>query len=149
MNIGRKIYFEKQTGNVIVDTGEMSGNVRPTTIIQDIANYKILSQRVRSTFDVLELAYGQYAQDFASAKSYRVNPTTKKIEFSYAAPSEPTAPPVVQPPLSDAVKALADENANLMMQNAVQDVQIASLEDENAEFMMRIAMIEMGGLPNV
>lgn len=149
MKIGKKIFYDKLNGNVIVEVGEMSGLVQEMTIEQAIANYKVLSQRVRSTFDVLELAYGQYSQDFASAKSYRVNPATKKLEFSYETPSEPTAPPVVQPPLSDAVKALADENANLMMQNAMQDVQIASLEDENAEFMMRIAMIEMGGLPNV
>lgn len=150
-NVGRKLYYDKQTGNILVNTGEMSGNVRATTIAQDIATYKVLSQRVRSTFDVIELAFGQYAEEFRTATSYRVNPITERIEFSMSAPapSEPTAPPVYVPPLSESIQALADENASLLMKSAVQDMQISALQDENAEFMMRIAMLEMGGLPNV
>lgn len=97
MQIGRKLYYDKLTGNIIVDTGEMSGDVRAYTISQDITNYKVLSQRERSTFDVLELDYGQYAEEFATGKSFRINPTTKKLEFSDALPIEPGIPPTPKP----------------------------------------------------
>lgn len=118
MNLGRKIYFDKVSGEAILNTGERSGSVVPTAIEQDIATYTILSERNRDTFDVLELEYGQYAQDFAACNGYRVNPETKELEFSYPDPSEPEAPPVYQEPLSTQVEKLkerqdATENALL------------------------------------
>lgn len=149
MQIGRKIYYDVTSGNVLVDTGEREGSVLPTSITQDIASYKILSQRVRSTFDVLELPFGANSQDFRAAKSFRVNPSTKKVEFSYPDPSAPTVTPVPQPSLSESLQSLSDENAELLMQNAMQDVSISALQDENAELMMRLAMLEMGGTANV
>lgn len=149
MKIGNRIYFDKLTGNILVETGQREGSVVPTTIEQDIASYKVLNQRVRSTFDYIELSYGAYAQDFQSAISYRINPSTKKIEFVYPNPAEPTVSPEPQPSLLESLQALSDENAELLMQNAIQDVSIATLQDENAEFMMRIAMLEMGGTNNV
>ncbi|PWA08668.1 hypothetical protein DCC39_14615 [Pueribacillus theae] len=103
MKIGRRIYHEKETGNVIIDTGERQGYVIPTTVEQDIETYKALSERNRDTFDVIELEYGQYAQDFAECNGYRVNPGTKELEFSYPDPNEPEKPPVYQKPLSESV----------------------------------------------
>lgn len=149
MQIGRKIYYDVTNGDVLVDTGEREGSVLTTTITQDIAAYKILSQRVRSTFNVVELPFGANSQDFRTAKGFRVNPNTKKLEFSYPDPSVPTVTPVLQPSLSESLQALSDENAQLLMQNAMQDVSIATLQDENAELMMRLAMLEMGGTANV
>jgi hypothetical protein len=43
------------------------------------------------------------------------------------------------------VSALADENAELLLQNALQDMSITALQDENAELMLRLATLEMGG----
>ena len=34
MQIGRRIYYDKTTGNVILDTGEREGHVVPTTVEQ-------------------------------------------------------------------------------------------------------------------
>lgn len=105
--IGRKIYFEIATGNVLVDTGERQGSVVPTTIEQDIQTYKTLSELNRDTFDVIELEYGQYAQDFAECNGYRVNPETKELEFSYPDPNEEEPQePVYQEPLSEQVNKL-------------------------------------------
>jgi hypothetical protein len=81
--IGSKIYYDIATGNVLVDTGERQGSVIPTTIEQDISTYKSLSERNQETFDVIELEYGQYAQEFLECSGYRINPTTKEIEFNY------------------------------------------------------------------
>lgn len=107
MNIvGRKIYFDKETGNVILTTSQMMGVVVGTTIEQDIASYKELNERVRETFDVIELEYGEYEQDFAESISYRVNPETKELEFAYREGEEPPEVPVYQKPLSEKVNEL-------------------------------------------
>ena len=104
--IGRRIYFDKATGNIILDKGEMQGAVVATTIDQDIATFTELSKRNRSTFDVIELPFGAYAQDFAERNGYRVNVETKAIEFSYPDPSQPDAPQVFGEPLTEQIAEL-------------------------------------------
>lgn len=52
--IGRRIYYDKTTGNVILDTGEMVGFVTPTTIDEDFETYKALKERVRDTVSVIQ-----------------------------------------------------------------------------------------------
>lgn len=107
--IGRRIYFDKLTGNVILDTGERSGHVVETTIDQDFQTYTALTERVRETVGVIQLDYGQYAQDFAECNGYRVNVETGQLEFSYPNPNEPEAPPVYQKPLSEEVSELRQQ----------------------------------------
>lgn len=84
MNIGRRIYFKKSTGEVVLDTGERRGDVVETTIEQDFNTYSALADQATETIGYLEFEYGQHAQEFASCTSYKVNVTTKAIEFSYA-----------------------------------------------------------------
>lgn len=115
MEIGRRIYFEKPTGNVILDTGERSGNVRETTVAEDFASYVALAARVPETVDYVQLAYGQYAQDFAECDGYRVDPETKTLEFSYPDPGQPEAPPAYRAPLSSEVAQLKEDRKNLML----------------------------------
>ena len=114
--IGRKIYYDKATGNVILDTGEMMGAVVETTVDQDIATFTALSERNRDTFDVLQLEYGQYAQDFAECNGYRVNPETKQLEFSYPDPNatEPQEA-VYQKPLTEQLKETQQAVAELTL----------------------------------
>ena len=122
MKIGRKLYYDLITGEVLVDTGEREGNaIKTRTVDQDIAIYTALSEHNRESFDYIELEYGQYAQDFAEANGYRVNPETKTLEFSYPDPneSEPIEPVDIAP-LSEQVEELkarqdATENALLDM----------------------------------
>lgn len=124
LKIGRRIYFDVSTGNVLVDTGERSGSVVPTTIEQDITNYKELSERVIGTFAYFELPYGQFAQDFAECSGYRVNVDKiseipieegyKALEFSYPDPNEELPQqPVYQKPLSEVVNSLKGEIVTL------------------------------------
>lgn len=115
MQIGRRIYFDKATGNVIVDTGERGGHVIETTVEHDFEVYTVLAERVRETVGVLELEYGQYAQDFESCNGYRVNPETIELEFSYPDPNDPEAPPVYQAPLSEQIGELKQAVAELTM----------------------------------
>jgi len=64
MQIGRKIYYEKSTGNVILDTGEREGSVVETTTAQDFASYVVLSQRVPETVGVIQLVYCKDREKF-------------------------------------------------------------------------------------
>lgn len=106
MEIGRRIYFDKATGNVLVDTGERAGDVIKMTVEQDMEVYKALSERNRDLFDFIELEYGQNLQDFMECNNYRVNTTTKVIEFSYTGSNQSEKPPVYQKPLSEQIKEL-------------------------------------------
>lgn len=114
MQIGKKIFFDKLTGNVILDTGEKSGAAAETTIERDVLSFTVLSERNRETFDVLELPFGSYAQNFAEANGYRVNVETKTLEFSYPDPNAPEAPPIYQKPLSEQITELKAENLATM-----------------------------------
>ncbi|WP_420768765.1 hypothetical protein ACNR9V_03295 [Parageobacillus thermoglucosidasius] len=114
--IGRKIYYDKQTGNILVDTGEMAGFVTETTIDQDFEMYAALKERARDTVGVIQLEFGQYAQDFAECSGYRVNPQTLELEFSYPDPNE-TEPqePVYRKPLSEELEETKQAIAELTL----------------------------------
>lgn len=114
MEMGTRIYYDKRTGEPFFSIGARSGDFMPSTVEQDIEKYRQLSERNRDTYDVLELEYGQYEQDFAESNGYRVNPETKELEFSYPDPNEPTAPPVFQKALSEQIEELKAENLATM-----------------------------------
>ncbi|WP_027093474.1 hypothetical protein [Cohnella thermotolerans] len=124
--IGRRIYYDKTTGNVIVDTGERTGDVIETTQEQDFAAYAALAERVPDTVGMLQLEYGQYAQDFMECSGYRVDVTGDKptLVFSYADPSTPEPQePVYQAPLSEQVKTLQETVDS--QQQALDDITLA------------------------
>lgn len=54
------------------------------SVNDDISAFSALSSRNRESFNYIQLEYGQYAEDFETSDSYRVNPDTKKLEFSYS-----------------------------------------------------------------
>lgn len=99
--VGRRIYYDANTGNTIVDTGEKQGAVVPTTIEQDYESYTALKDRVPSLVGVIELEFGEYAADFLESNGVRVNLETKSLEFSYPDPGNPETPPVFQKPFSE------------------------------------------------
>ena len=116
----RRIYYDILSGNKLAEVA-FNGFFTPTSISDDIDSITLLSERNKETFDVIELGYGQYAQDFAESNGYRVNPETKTLEFSYPDPneSEPIEPVYIAP-LSEQVEELkvrqdATENALLDM----------------------------------
>ncbi|MGE7121790.1 hypothetical protein ACQKIC_16360 [Peribacillus sp. NPDC046944] len=138
MKIGRRIYYEKDTGNLIIDTGEREGYVESRTVEQDIATFTVLSERNRETFDMIELAFGEYGQNFAECNGYRVNRKTKKLEFSYPEPGEPEAPQVFGPPLTEQIEELKAENTLLKAQNQAISERTDFHEDLIADMAMMI-----------
>jgi hypothetical protein len=89
MQIGRRIYYELLTGNIIADTGERSGSVVSTTTAQDFEFYTALTNRNPLTVGMLQLEFGERAQDFAQCVDYRVNVATGKLEFNFTTPIAP------------------------------------------------------------
>ncbi|WP_379147868.1 hypothetical protein [Paenibacillus sp. sgz500992] len=132
MEIGRKIYFDKATGNVILDTGEKVGDVVKTTREQDFASFKVLQERVEETVGMIELEFGQYNVEFRESWGrFRVNPKTEELEFSYGPidPEEPTEP-VYQKPLTEQIKDLTTELSSTQMALADNYEQLLSAQNE-------------------
>ncbi|KQL37117.1 hypothetical protein [Psychrobacillus sp. FJAT-21963] len=149
MQIGRRIYYDASTGNLILDTGEKEGSVVPTTIEQDYESYTALKDRVPSLLGVIELEFGEFAQDFMESNGVRVNLVTKGLEFSYPDPSEPEAPPIYQAPLSKSVSLLEQENAMLQM-SVMELSSYAASQDERLQVqenaVMELSMLIAGGM---
>jgi hypothetical protein len=118
MFVPLRIYFDKQTGQVIQMTGNYQdeGLTNYESVEEQILKYTKLSERNRDTFDVLELPYGAYAEDFAQCNGYRVNPETKTLEFSYPDPNatEPQEPVYVKP-LTEQIEELRQENLTTLL----------------------------------
>ncbi|OMF28294.1 hypothetical protein [Paenibacillus sp. FSL H8-0259] len=133
MQIGMKIYYDKATGNVIHNTGEYVGRgYVETTEDQDFASIKELAQRVRETVGVLKLQYGQYSREFAQCDSYRVNPDSGTLEFTYPGPQPNPLEgrlEAVEAGAADTAQQLADTLARLNTTEAqLQDAQLALTE---------------------
>ncbi|SDE82076.1 hypothetical protein SAMN04488542_102256 [Fontibacillus panacisegetis] len=139
MFLGRKIYYQKANGAVIVARNESRGDVRETTIDEDFAMLIDLRNYDRESLGVLTLESGQYAQDFAECNGYRVNPDTLELEFSYLDPSDPEPQePVYQKPLSLEVDELKRENTLLKAQNTALSDRADFIEDCIAEMAVQV-----------
>jgi hypothetical protein len=128
MKIGRRLYYDLLTGNIILDKGEMQGSVIQTTVDQDFFSFLELKQRDRATVGVKELAFGEFAQDFATCNGVRVDLTTKELVFSYPQEGESTEP-VFQKPLTEQVTDLKTENAELKQQLVQQNIDLQGFMD--------------------
>lgn len=133
--VGRKIYYELATGDVILITPEKhSENAANTTEEQDFEIFDVLQARNPETVGVIQLEYGQYRGDFELANGVRVDLETGKICFNY---------PVFEPPIATEVQNLRTENQALVTQNGALQQRITELESQNAQ--MLLALVE-GGL---
>jgi hypothetical protein len=138
MKIGRRIYFDVETGNVLVDTGERQGAVIPTTVAQDIQVYTALSERNRETFDFIELPYGWYSWDFREGRLIGVDLETKIPLFEYPNPEDPETPIIPDRPLSVEIEELKQENTLLKAQNQALSDKTEFHDDVLTEMILQI-----------
>lgn len=117
MQIGRKIYYDKLTGESILIIPEKFNGIK-TTKEQDFAMYEILSIRNPESVGLIELEYGQYNSDFQSANSVMVDLETGELIFNY---------PEFVKPLSILVDELKTENELLKEQNKILEQSILEL----------------------
>jgi hypothetical protein len=66
MEIGRKIYYDTETGTILWDKGELTGFVHETTIEEDYPN------GIPTNLGVIQLAYGERSTEFRDFGSMRV-----------------------------------------------------------------------------
>ena len=97
MEIGAKIYFEKNTGNVILNTGDMQGFVVESTTEQDFENYEELKKYSKDSVGKIQLEYGELDRllEENKANSYKVDVSGKEpklifewIDFNTGEPTE-------------------------------------------------------------
>ena len=105
MKTGRRIYYDKKSGEVLYDSGESIGSVTQLSVEDEISNIKALSERNRETFDFIQMEYEELARDFKEATSYKVDVESKEIVFNFENPSEV---PVYRESLTKEVKRLED-----------------------------------------
>lgn len=106
--IGRKIYYELSTGDVILIVPEKYAiNATNTTKEQDFQMYDVLSARNPDTIGCIQLEYKQYESDFQTANSVKVDLETGELKFNY---------PNFDEPLSVIVNNLKSQNMQLTSQ---------------------------------
>lgn len=79
MQIGRRILFNKITGEIIVDMGEMEGDVLP----------RIELQEGDGDIGILDLPFGAYVNEFRKMISVKVNTETRELEFELSTEQTP------------------------------------------------------------
>ena len=137
--LGKRIYYLKVDGRVILDTGEAEGWVNPTTTEDDWRIYSELSKYNKSEVDYIELQFGEFRTEFSECTSYRVNVDTKQLEFDYTpVPPSPEVP--VAPSLHERVDNLelgaeATQEAldMLLLANMGEPVQISTFAIDNTK----------------
>lgn len=88
MDIGKRVYFDIKTGEVILNTGERSGSVIPLTPQEEIPLYKVLAERVESTYSWIDFTYGAHKEEESlGGVIVRIDLETKKPVFKYPDPS--------------------------------------------------------------
>lgn len=138
MSVGRKIYYELTTGDVVLTTLEKLNGTN-TTKEQDFAMYDALQAYNPEAIGIMQLDYGEYASDFLTANSWRVDLETGNLLFNY---------PVFEQPLSVKVGQLETENNNLKQESLSIKLAIAELAStqEMDKMAIQLALAELGSM---
>ena len=94
--VGKRLYYLKDTGRVIVDTGEWEGHTYPHNTDLEFEQYAELQKYTKESIDFIELEYRQYATEFAECTGYYVDVAKKEIVFEYG--EKPNPPEIPQTP---------------------------------------------------
>lgn len=97
--IGRRIFFLKENGTVILEIGEMKGwVVEPKkefneAIKEAYKYYTEITKYNKEEVDFIDLEFGEYETEFAEKTSYKIDITTRKPIFDYTPiPDTPDVP---------------------------------------------------------
>lgn len=97
--IGRRIFFLKENGTVILEIGEMKGwVVEPKkefneAIKEAYKYYTEITKYNKEEVDFIDLEFGEYETEFVEKTSYKIDITTRKPIFDYTQiPDPPNVP---------------------------------------------------------
>lgn len=148
IKIGWRIYFDSITGSIILDIPEQVhyGERFNQTVERDIECFTQLSERNRETFDVIEVPFGMYRQDFAECIGYWIDVEAmaelsedrryEAIRFEMPNPEDPENPIVPDKPLSVEIEELKQENILLKAKNQA----LKETTDFHEELIVELAM---------
>lgn len=141
--IAGRVFYDKFTGEALLYYTNDNGISWPVSY--DLERSQTLADRVPSTVGVIEIEYGQYAQDFASCIGWRVDVSGDEpvLVFSYPDPNDSVKPPVYQPPLSEVVTTLEEENALLTLELAQTQLRLEQEEQEQASLLLELVSKEV------
>ncbi|MGD6897102.1 hypothetical protein [Bacillus infantis] len=143
----RRIFFDKFTGEKIHEIGRLNVYVLPS-VEQDVETWKQLSERNRETFDVIELPFEAYAQDFADSVSYRIDvdalaelPKDRRgeaIVFSIPDPDNSEKPIELPKPLSVQIEELKSRQLTENEKYLLLDLETTPLEQLKEAKIMQL-----------
>jgi len=114
--IGRKLYYNIYTGQVIVDTGELDvDGLKPTTVEEDFKLYSELKKFKRDSIGCYQLEYGQFKEDFAKCNGVMIDLSTNEVKFSYPDNNSNGGTTFIEKPLTVQVEELRQQNDYLML----------------------------------
>lgn len=82
VSLGRKIYYHNQTGQVIVERGECSGDVKETTIEEDMKTYPVI-KLYQDEISCLKLEYGELSWEFNKCIAYKIDLVSLRPQFLF------------------------------------------------------------------
>lgn len=124
--IGKRIFFLKNNGTVILEVGEMEGwVVEPEkefnkALEEAYKYYAELSKYNKEEVDFIDLEFGEYETEFAEMTSYKIDIATRKPIFDYTPiPDPPDVPrkPSIHERM-DVQENTNDEQDELIITNA-------------------------------
>ena len=117
--LGKRIYYLKIDGRVILDTGEAEGwvvenphELQDPPLTKKEYDFKIYAELQKynpEEVDYIELKWGEFKTEFAECTSYRVNIETKTLEFDYTPVPEPPEVPT-SPTLHERMETQENRN---------------------------------------
>lgn len=84
INTPRKIYYLKNNGSFILDTGEIQSLISAErTIDEDFEIYADLKKYTKEAVGCIRLELGQYSEEFKNSLPFVINTKTEEIIFDY------------------------------------------------------------------
>ena len=137
--IGKKIYYELSTGNVVLTVPERHNeNAVNTTKEQDFLMYDVLQARNPLLIGVKQMAYKELQGDFNIANSVSINIENGDILFEF---------PKMEVPYATSIQSIKSENIDLREKNVELTNKSETLKTDVATMNQTILGLMMAGLP--
>lgn len=81
MNVGRRLYFDRVTGELIVDVGERSGDVLPHDVNRDFALLPELKGKLLDDVVYTDLEFGDRKEEFTQMHKITLDVTTLSLQI--------------------------------------------------------------------
>lgn len=135
--IGRKIYYELITGDIILIVPEKHNqNAVNTTKEQDFLMFDVLQARDPNQIGLIQLEYGEKRSEFEQSNSQKVEVNTGEILFHF---------PNFEPSPNKQIEQIQNDLGNVLLERAIDKAKIANLEATAGDLLLEVANLKLGG----